>query len=225
MRIRKKKWAEPELNACPYFIQNPASLRGNWAGWFPVKQPLHLELGCGKGSFIAARSYEHPEINYIAVDIKSDMLGVARRNVARRFEDRPVSNLALVAWNIEQIPKIMGDSDVIERIYINFCNPWPRGKHHKKRLTHPRQLLLYKHFLKENGELHFKTDDDGLFRDTLRYLEQDGDFQLLYETRDLHHSGYPDNTVTEHEIMFSEQGISIKFLIARYHPGTEKAPV
>ena len=216
MRIRKKKWAEPELRACPYFIQEPAALQGAWAGWFPRRQPLHLELGCGKGAFVAARAAEHPEINFIAVDIKSDMLGVARRNIARRFGEKPVDNLALAAWNVEQILQIFNRADVIDRIYINFCNPWPRGKHHKKRLTHPRQLLLYQHFLRDGGELHFKTDDNPLFQDTLRYLEQAGNFETIYQTRDLHASGYPDNTVTEHEKMFSEQGIPIKFLIARF---------
>ena len=102
----------------------------------------------------------------------------------------------------------------MERIYINFCNPWSqKAKHRKRRLTHPRQLEQYKTFLAPGGEIWFKTDDDSLFADSVHYFEECG-FSIRYQTLDLHHSGFEGNIPTEHEAMFSEQGIPIKFLIA-----------
>ena len=109
---------------------------------------------------------------------------------------------------------MLNENDKIERIYINFCNPWPRGKHHKKRLTHTRQLELYKTFLQKNGEIHFKTDDDNLFIDSLTYFKQTG-FDIIWKTYDLHREEKEENIITEHETMFSNQGIKIKALIAR----------
>ena len=103
----------------------------------------------------------------------------------------------------------------MKRIYINFCNPWPRGKHHKKRLTHTRQLEKYKEFMVDNGEIYFKTDDDDLFNSSLKYFEESG-FEIVSKTYDLHQEPiFEKNIETEHEKMFSEQGIKIKALIAK----------
>jgi len=124
-----------------------------------------------------------------------------------------VDNVLLTCFNIEQIEKVMDKNDCVERIYINFCNPWPKNKHHKKRLTHTRQLMKYREFLKENGEIWFKTDDDPLFDASLEYFKESG-FSIKYLTRDLHQSGFAGSYSTEHERMFSSQGIPIKFLIA-----------
>ena len=124
-------------------------------------------------------------------------------------------NIVLTRFDIERILLILEEQDQIERIYINFCNPWPKGKHRKKRLTHTRQLEKYRQFLKENGEIYFKTDDDGLFHSSLLYLEEAG-FEVLKKTYDLHAEPiFEKNIETEHEKMFSEQGIKIKALIAR----------
>lgn len=220
MRIRRKPWARPELAACPFFVDSPLENRNRWEGWFPKRQPLHMELGCGKGTFTAQLAAQNPEINYIAVDIKSEVLAVAKREIERIYSqlERPVDNIALMSQDIERIDQMMGEQDKIERLYINFCNPWPKPAHHKRRLTHPRQLEKYKVFLQREARLYFKTDDDGLFRDTLKYLEECG-FEVEYHTQDLHRSGYEGNIITEHEAMFSRQGIPIKFLIAR-----QKAP-
>mgnify|MGYP001109884744 FL=1 len=110
---------------------------------------------------------------------------------------------------------ILDKKDNIERIYINFCNPWPRGKHHKKRLTHTRQLEKYRTFLNDNGEIYFKTDDDQLFADTLNYLK-DTKFEIEKYTYDLaNENDFWNNIETEHERMFKEQGIKIKALIAK----------
>lgn len=217
MRIRRKPWARPELAVCPFFVDNPADNKGKWNKSFKRNQPLHMELGCGKGSFVAQIALKNPDINYLAVDIKSDMLGVARRNIVRLFEENnaEVSNILLAAQNIEQIQQMMCEDDVVDRIYINFCNPWPRGKHNKRRLTYPRQLENYKLFLKRGGEIRFKTDDLPLFEDSLEYFAQSG-FDVVYKTNDLHNSGISDNILTEHEIMFSEQGIKINYCVAVY---------
>ena len=216
MRMRRKPWARPELEACDFFIKEPEKKRGIWKYAFEKKeQPIYLELGCGKGSFIGQIAYNNPDINYIGVDIKSDMLGVGRRNIVKIFGDRPVNNILLTAYNVEQIEKIISEKDAIERIYINFCNPWGREKHKKRRLTHTRQLEHYKSFLKKGGEIYFKTDDDGLFDESLEYFRE-SDFDVTYITRDLHNSDVEYNIETEHEKMFSQEGIPIKYCVAVY---------
>lgn len=215
MRIRRKPWARPELEACPFFVDVPADNKSRWNKCFKREQPLHMELGCGKGSFIAQIALRNPDINYLAVDIKSDMLGVGRRNIVKLFEENnaSVDNILLAAQNIEQIDQMMSGDDRVQRIYINFCNPWPRGKHNKRRLTYPRLLEKYKQFLVKGGEIRFKTDDLPLFEDSLEYFQESG-FDVVYKTNDLHNSDVDDNILTEHEIMFSEQGIKINYCIA-----------
>ncbi len=217
MRIRRKPWARPELAACPFNIDEPLSYKGQWQTAFPKEQPLHLELGCGKGVFTAEQALRHPEFNLVAIDIKSDVLGVAKRNVEEIFGDKPVDNLRLFAYDIERILEVMDEKDQFDRIFINFCNPWPKKKHKKKRLTYTRQLDHYKTFLKPDGEIWFKTDDDELFEESLDYFKECG-FNFSYLTRDLHNSDFDDNVITEHERMFSQQGIPIKFLIAKLDP-------
>ena len=215
MRIRKKKWAVPELSVCPYYIEHAEEYKGKWNSVFPNDKPLYAELGCGKGGFAAQAALKYPDINWLAMDIKSDMLGVARRTVAKAFEEagKEVDNLKLVSQNIEKILTSFDENDRIDRLYINFCNPWPKDKHNKRRLTHTRQLNQYRVFLKDCCEIHFKTDDDELFEESLDYFKE-ANFEVTYLTRDLHASDYQHNLVTEHERMFSEEGKKIKFLIA-----------
>jgi tRNA (guanine-N7-)-methyltransferase len=219
--MRTKPWARPELAVCSYFVKEPQEYKGKWKEWFPKKQPLQLELGCGKGTFMAELALKNPTVNYLAIDINSDVLGVARRNIESTFSkaNRSVQNIALMSFDIERILLMMDENDAVERIYINFCNPWPKGKHHKKRLTHTRQLEKYKRILADGGEIFFKTDDEDLYLATLRYLETSG-YEVIYQTTDLHALQSEMNTnniMTEHEKMFAEQGIPIKALIARYH--------
>ena len=215
MRIRRKKWARPELAVCPFFVEDPEENIGRWSSVFAAPKPLHIELGCGKGGFAGELAARTPDVNYLAVDIKSDMLGVGRRNIVKIFGDRPVKNILLTAYNVEQIEKIISPNDGVERIYINFCNPWGREKHKKRRLTHTRQLEHYKSFLKKGSEIYFKTDDDGLFDESLEYFSESG-FEVTYLTRDLHRSEVEYNVETEHEKMFSQEGIPIKYCIAVY---------
>ena len=172
MRIRRKKWAKEELEKAKFYIDNPEIYQNQWLEKFPKNQPLHLELGCGKGTFIANLASRHPEINYIAVDMIEAMLGLSKRNIEEAYEGKNPENLFLIRANVERIFEVFGEKDSVDRIYINFCNPWPRGKHNKRRLTHTRQLENYKKFLKKDGEIYFKTDNDELFEATLEYLEE-----------------------------------------------------
>lgn len=188
MRIRYKKWARPELEASPFYKDNPEERKGEWKKQFArPDQPLYLELGCGKGNFISHMASSHPEINYLAIDLVDPMLGLAKRNIEMVYQEKKkkIDNVILTRFDIERILLILSQEDRIERIYINFCNPWPKGKHRKKRLTHTRQLLKYKQFLIPEGEIYFKTDDDSLFESSLLYFEQAG-FEIVKKTYDLH---------------------------------------
>lgn len=216
MRMRKKKWAEPELNACDFFIKNPCDYKNNWQDFFKNGNPLELEVGCGKGNFVSNKALINPDTNFLAVDLISNMLAVARRNIVKLFSDngKECKNIALTSYNVDRISEIVGSGDGIGRIYINFCNPWPRLKHNKRRLTHPTKLNQYKEILSAEGEIHFKTDSDLLFDESLEYFKDCG-FEIIYITRDLHNSDVQGNIVTEHEKMFSDEGVPIKFLIAK----------
>lgn len=225
MRIRRKPWARPELAACPFCIDDPENHIGHWHELFPKRQPLHLELGCGKGGFMAQKAVQNPQINFLAVDIKSDILGLTKRNIEKAYEQagKEVDNVRIFAYDIERILQVLDRNDEVERIYINFCNPWPKKKHKKKRLTYPRQLFFYQEFLKDGGEIWFKTDDDELFEESLDYFAMCG-FTQEFITYDLAASGFAENIVTEHERMFMDQGIKIKFLIAKNHDRVSALP-
>ena len=141
MRIRKKKWAEPELSVCNFYVKNPEENAGKWTQAFKKEQPLYLEIGCGKGGFAGQLALKNPDKNIIALDIKVDMLGVGRRTIVKLFEDAgktqdDITNLLLVKYNVEMLDKIITADDKIDRLFINFCNPWPRAKHKKRRLTY-----------------------------------------------------------------------------------------
>ncbi len=215
MRMRYKPWATKELDACPYFVRRPQEYFGKWHSLFPRSQPVELELGCGKGLFLAGIAPANPATNYIGIDLKDTVLGPARRNLEASFREAGLKpdNVILTAMDIERIAECMGPDDAVRRIYVNFCNPWPKPRHHKRRLTYPRQLENYKKILVPGGELVFKTDDDALFADTLGYLASCG-FEVTERTRDLHAENRPDDILTEHEIMFLKKGIKIKALKA-----------
>ena len=234
MRMRRKKNLETRLGDCSEILIDcenedlnfenaaPADSVLNLKELFGNDNPLVLEIGCGKGGFAGQLALKNPDKNIIALDIKVDMLGVGRRTIVKLFEDAgktqdDITNLLLVKYNVEMLDKIITADDKIDRLFINFCNPWPRAKHKKRRLTYYKKLEMYKTFLKPDSEIRFKTDDDELFDESLEYFEQSG-YEILYLTRDLHASDVTDNIETEHEKMFSEEGIKIKYLIARQKP-------
>ena len=214
MRIRRKTWARPELSACPYFIAQPEQQKGRWGEVYGQRRPLHLDLGCGKGVFLAEAAHTHRDVNFIGIDISLDILGVARRNIAEIFGEEQPDNVALCAYNIERLPQLFSPEEKVQRIYINFCSPWPTARHHKRRLTHTRQLSQYKPLLAPGGEIWFKTDNDDLYLATKRYLAEAG-FEIFFDTKDLHGQNGPENILTEHEVLFTAQGIPTKALRAR----------
>lgn len=236
MRIRFKPWAREELETSPFYIDNPQDYKDKWKNLFEKNAPIYVELGCGKGNFIAklSKNNEEKNINFIAIDLVDAMLGLAKRNLELEYgirttlekeeieneieKQKVIKNVKLTRYDISLVSNIFGKEDNIQRIYINFCNPWPRGKHRKKRLTHTRQLMQYKEFLSDNGEIFFKTDDDLLFADSLIYFEQSG-FKIEKKTYDLKNEkdfwNGEENIETEHEKMFQKEGIKIKALIAK----------
>ena len=219
MRMRRKAWARPELEASDLFIIDPTEKKGNWKNVYKNSEnPLHLELGAGKGTFIAVLAAENQDVNYIAIDIKDEVIVEAKRNIEASYKERGIENIdnvKVMSQEVALIDKAIGDGDIIERIYINFCNPWPKDRHKKRRLTHIRKLEMYKQFLKKGSEIRFKTDDDDLFEESLEYFKEAG-LETKYITYDLHNSDFKGNITTEHEDMFSAKGIKIKFLIAEY---------
>lgn len=235
MRIRYKPWAREELEEASFYVDNPQEYKNMWKTVFNNDNKIYIELGCGKGNFIAKLSKlnEKKNLNFIAIDLVDSMLGLAKRNIELEYgirktlekeeienrieKQKMIKNVILTRYDISRISEIFGKNDNIQRIYINFCNPWPRGKHHKKRLTHERQLIQYKEFLNNNGEIFFKTDDDYLFEDSIKYFKRSG-YEIEKKTYDLNKEenfwNGEENIKTEHERMFEKEGIKIKALIA-----------
>lgn len=216
--MRRKPWTEPLIDACPYYVDKPSTRIGHWREQFPKQQPMWLEIGCGKGVATVKMAHDNPDINLIAIDEVRHVLAVSIKNTMEEYGDEPVDNLRYSAVDAEYIHDTFELSDGIERIIINFCNPWnEKAKHHKRRLTHTRQLMQYRAFLAPEGEIYFKTDDTPLFTATKRYLGESG-FEITYITDDLHASGFAPNYVSEHEKLYTERGYKIHFLIAKMVP-------
>lgn len=209
MRLRKKWWARPEMEASPLVITNPREYKGKWKEEFKNDNPVHLELGCGRGGFIAQKAVQNPDINYVAVDLKDEVLIY----VLKKIEELEITNVRIVPLNIMFISEVF-DKDEIEKIYINFCNPWPKERHNKRRLTHTRFLAEYKKFLKAGSEIWFKTDDTDLFNASQEYFKESG-FAINYLTYDLHESDFDKNIMTEYEKKFTQLGMKTMFLIGR----------
>lgn len=214
MRLRKKVWARPALEACDFFVTRPEDNIGKWHSAFEKPQEIWMELGCGKGGFISKLASSRPDKNFIAIDIKDEVLVLAKQKIEKEYglKNESTGNIRLISQEIMLINKMMSDNDTVKRIYINFCNPWSRNPFKKRRLTHPKQLNLYKIFIAPDCEIWFKTDDLPLFEDSIGYFKQCG-FRIIYLTNDLHGSGFDENIETEHEKLFSEQGMKINFLI------------
>src|SRR5690606_790888 len=161
MRLRRKADTKELLIAQQELVElEPAKHKGKWKELFGNDHPIHVELGMGKGKFISELSAAHPNINYIGIDMYDELIRRAGdKAVAFRMEQGGgvPHNVRLVRWNIEQLEEIF-DEDEIERIYLNFSDPWPKKRHAARRLTHPAFLHKYKKVLNSRGEIHFKTD-------------------------------------------------------------------
>jgi len=215
MRLRKKWWARPELEQSPVVVINPKENKGRWNEVFGNDNDIYLELGCGRGGFIVARAVQEKDKNFIGIDLKDEVLIYALEKV----NDEKLTNVRLIPMNISWVADIF-DKDEISRVFINFCNPWPKLRHNKRRLIHGRFLTLYKEFIRPESEIWFKTDDKGLFVDSIDYFKDNG-FEVIYLTYDLHNSGFDRNVVTEYETKFTSLGMNTMFLIAKLKSSDE----
>jgi tRNA (guanine-N7-)-methyltransferase len=205
MRLRTKPWADKEFAENPMYIQNPRQLQQRWQGLFGNENPIHLEIGCGKGKFIVENALRHPNINFLAMEKFEKIICMALRHAGQRAA---VPNLYLFCDDARDITEIFSPGE-LSRIYINFCDPWrARGKWRKRRLTHRGFLAKYESIMTPAKEIHFKTDNVTLFNFSLAEFEETG-WQLRNVTYDLHGSGCPDNIMTEYEEKFAAQSLRI----------------
>ena len=206
MRLRKKPHIDEKLQNFTDFV--------TVGDVQPVKKDpnheLHVELGTGKGDFIANIAERHPNINFIGLEVEKTCILAA----ARKIREKKLSNVRLIVFDINNIAEIFSPHE-IDRIYINFCDPWPKKRHAKRRLTHTRFLEMYREILKPDGEIFFKTDNRGLFDYSLEQFSAEN-MILRDVTNNLHENEPPENIRTEYETKFSEQGVSINFCIARF---------
>ena len=210
MRMRKKKNLIPRMERCAAkLIQDPEALRGHWRDLMPSARELRLELGCGKGRFTAGTASAEPEILLIGVEVVREALVVA---MERCLE---LPNAYFISGNADALPLYFEPGEV-DRIYLNFSDPWPGNRHAKRRLTHGGFLRRYRQVLKDGGEIHFKTDNVDLFDFSLTEFPRYG-FTLSEVTRDLHGGG-PVGIMTDYEEKFYSQGKPICRLVAAMGP-------
>lgn len=202
MRMRRKKHREQRLDNCSdYIIPNITDYKNNIKSIFPNKRkPLHIEIGCGKGSFVCGMAKLLPNVNFLAIEKNSDVLLMA----AEKIKNENLKNVKFVRGDAAFFNEFDSKTKC-DRIYINFCDPWHKSGHKKRRLTYKTFLEMYKKLLKRGGELHFKTDNAPLFEFSLNSFADFG-LRLKNITLDLHKSGFENNVVTEYEKAFSDKG-------------------
>ncbi|ESV55291.1 tRNA (guanosine(46)-N7)-methyltransferase TrmB [Streptococcus pluranimalium] len=201
MRVRKRKGAEDYLESHPqYVILNPEDAKGKWHQVFGNTNPIHIEVGSGKGAFITGMALKNPDINYIGIDIQVSVLSYALDKVL----ESQAPNVRLLRVDGSSLVNYFEKGEVAQ-MYLNFSDPWPKTKHEKRRLTYKTFLDTYKDILPENGEIHFKTDNRGLFEYSLASFSQYG-MILKQVWLDLHASDFEGNVMTEYEQKFSSNG-------------------
>lgn len=211
MRLRNKPWAKDKLLANPqYVVTSPEEYKGRWNEAFGNDKPLHIEVGTGKGRFITEMAKANPEINYIGIELQESVI-VSALDLAL---EAGVPNVKLLNVNAEKLEDFFAKGDV-NRIYLNFSDPWPKKKHAKRRLTYKRFLAMYENILVDGGEIHFKTDNRSLFEFSLMSFSQYG-LLLTYVSLDLHKSEFEGNIMTEYEERFSSLGHPIYRSEVRY---------
>ena len=209
MRMRKKKHGEERINACAELrICNPEDMKAGFETIFPTVQPIHMEIGCGKGKFACDMSKKYPNVNFIAVEKVPDVCCIALEKAMAQKDERTCDNLRFIIGDAKTLEETV-PCHSLDCIYLNFSDPWPKKGHAKRRLTYRAFLEIYKKLLKEDGVLKFKTDNAALFDFSLEEFEAVG-ATILWQTRDLHASDKnADNVMTEYEKNFSEKGFSI----------------
>ncbi len=209
MRLRNVRGAKEAIDASEYVIKEPVKWKGRWRELFGNDHPIHLEIGMGKGKFITTLAAEHPNINYIGIERFSSVLFRA----LEKQQEQKLANLFFLREDAAAITEYFAPSE-IDRIYLNFSDPWPKDRHAKRRLTSKEFFSRYDQILVPDGEVQFKTDNRMLFDFSLEQVEESG-WTLAIKTFDLHHSDYQDgNVMTEYEEKFSAKGNPICKLVA-----------
>lgn len=212
MRLRNVPGARETIIENQFSVQQPEQMKGKWADVFQNDHPIHIEVGMGKGQFIIEMARRNPEVNYIGIEKYSSVLVRA----VEKLEDFEQDNLRLIRMDAENIEEVF-DKDEVDRIYLNFSDPWPKDRHAKRRLTSTRFLERYDNILTPEGRVMFKTDNKDLFDFSLEQVEEAG-WILESHTYDLHHSEYNEgNVMTEYEEKFSAKGNPICRLVAYRH--------
>lgn len=212
MRLRNISGSREVIAESPYVIHEPEKYKGNWKQVFGNDYPVRIEIGMGKGRFIMDLARKNPEINYLGIEKYSSVL---LRGI-QKMELDPMPNLYFIRMEAEEIVDVFGRGE-IDRIYLNFSDPWPKDRHAKRRLPSREFLSRYNEILKKDGIIEFKTDNHDLFQFALDELEPAG-WYLEQMTEDLHHNAemMEGNVMTEYEEKFSAMGNPIyKYVIAR----------
>ncbi|WP_077327601.1 tRNA (guanosine(46)-N7)-methyltransferase TrmB [Virgibacillus siamensis] len=204
MRQRNKPWADDFLRENAHFIiPDPASKRGRWADVFGNSNPIFVEIGTGKGQFIAGMAKQYPDVNFIGIELAKSVIVTAAQKIMETNPD----NILLINENAEELESIFAN-DEIAQLYLNFSDPWPKNRHEKRRLTYYTFLKRYRNVLQENGELIFKTDNRGLFEYSLVSFSEFG-MTFKEVNLNLHAIEDPMNVMTEYEEKFSAKGQTI----------------
>lgn len=212
MRLRKKPWTDKELSTNDLLIESPERYKGKWNEFFGNQNPVHLEIGCGKGQFITKMSKLNTDINYIAAEKQIVVMATAMRKAR---ESGALKNLAFIKADAAELEKYFDEGE-ISRIYINFCDPWHnKKKWAKRRLTNRSFLSIYEKIFGGKGEIFFKTDNKKLFEFSLNEISQKG-WIMKNISLDLHKSGFEENVTTEYEDRFSSLGMPIYRLEGYY---------
>ena len=193
----------------------PEKNKGQWHMFFGNDHPIHVEIGMGKGQFIEQMALTHPEINYIGIErYDTVLLKALKKREALMAEGAELQNLTFISIDARLLIDVF-EAGEIDRIYLNFSDPWPKERQANRRLTSPVFMKIYQQFLKQEGDLEFKTDNEGLFDYSLLSIPEAG-WTLTAVTRDLHHddSMNQGNIMTEYEEKFSAKGNPIFKLIA-----------
>ena len=212
MRLKHKPWAAEYIAAHPdVIIPNPENYKGKWNEVFGNDNPVHIEVGTGKGQFVLGMALQNPDINYIGIELFDSVIVCALEKI--EAANKP-SNLRLLRIDGAKLEEFFTKGDV-DRVYLNFSDPWPKTRHAKRRLTHGGFLKIYENVLVDNGEIHFKTDNRGLFEYSLVSMNEYG-MALNYVSLDLHANMPEDNIMTEYEEKFSKLGQPIYRLECQY---------
>ena len=210
MRLKHVKGAEEYVLDTPFVENEPEQYRGRWAAVFENSAPIHIEIGMGKGQFITALAQKNPQINYVGIEKFSSVLVRA----VQKQELLQLPNLRLIRMDAEDIEQVFAPGEV-DRIYLNFSDPWPKDRHAKRRLTSARFIARYRNIARPRAAVEFKTDNRPLFNFSVESAAQAG-CETLYLTYDLHGSPEAaDNIMTEYEEKFAAKGNPIGKLIFR----------